>query len=45
VKDDLEPYIPLTDLKTAPDYQIVVGLQLTAAELAYNREQRARQNQ
>jgi hypothetical protein len=43
VKDDLEPYIPLSDLKAAPNYQIIVGFQLTAAELAWNREQRAKQ--
>jgi len=43
VKDDLEPYIPLADLKTGPNYQIVVGFQLSAEELKWNREQRAKQ--
>jgi hypothetical protein len=42
VKDDLEPYIPLTDLKVGPNYQIVVGFQLSADDLAWNREQRAK---
>jgi hypothetical protein len=44
VKDDLEPYIPLSDLKVGPNYQIVVGFQLSADELTWNREQRAKRN-
>jgi hypothetical protein len=43
VKDDLEPYIPLADLKAGPNYQIIVGFQLSADELKWNREQRAKQ--
>jgi len=38
---DLEPRIPLPDIMKAPDYQIVVGFQLTPEELAWNRKQRA----
>jgi hypothetical protein len=42
ILNDLEPYIPLADIKTAPDYQILVGFQLTAEELAWNRSQKTR---
>ncbi|HTY69126.1 MAG TPA: hypothetical protein VMH36_20905 [Alphaproteobacteria bacterium] len=38
---DLEPRIPLPDVMKAPEYQIVVGFQLTPDELAWNRKQRA----
>jgi len=41
---DLEPRIPLPDIMKAPDYQIVVGFQLTPEELAWNRKQRASTN-
>jgi len=44
VVTDLEPRIPLQDIMKAPDYQIVVGFQLTPDELAWNRKQRASTN-
>ncbi len=42
VVSEFEPYIPLADLKQATEYQIIVGFQLTAEELAWNRSQKAR---
>lgn len=41
--ESIEPKLPLADIKTAPDYQIVVGLQLTPDELAWNRSQRGKE--
>jgi hypothetical protein len=43
--EELEPHLPLKDVMKAPDYQIMIGFQLTPEELAWNREQRARQTQ
>ena len=40
ILSEFEPYIPLADLKKGPDYQILVGFQLTAEELAWNRSQK-----
>lgn len=42
ILSEFEPYIPLADLKQAPQYQILVGFQLTAEELAWNRRQKTR---
>ncbi len=42
--EELEPRLPLKDVMKGPDYQILVGFQLTPDELAWNREQRARRN-
>lgn len=42
VGEDFEPYIPLTDLKQGPEYQIIVGFQLTPEELAWNRQNKVR---
>jgi hypothetical protein len=39
--DQWEPYIPLKNNFEGPSYQIVVGFQLTAEQLAWNRAQRA----
>lgn len=39
---DLEPRIPLADIMKAPNYQIIVGFQLTPQELEWNRSQRAK---
>ncbi len=39
---EFEPYIPLADLKQAVEYQIIVGFQLSAEELAWNRAQKTR---
>lgn len=41
---DLAPRIPLADIMKAPDYQIIVGFQLTPQELEWNRSQRAKLN-
>lgn len=41
---DLALHIPLKDIMKAPDYQIIVGFQLTPQELEWNRSQRARLN-
>ena len=38
---DLQPRIPMADIMKAPEYQIVIGFQLTPDELAWNRKQRA----
>jgi hypothetical protein len=40
ILNEFEPYIPLADIQQAPSYQIVVGFQLTAEELAWNRSQK-----
>jgi hypothetical protein len=40
--EELEPRIPLRDLNLGPDYQIVVGFQLTAEDLDFNRSRRSR---
>jgi hypothetical protein len=37
--EDLEPVIPASDPKKAGSYEIMVGLQLTPEELAWNRSQ------
>lgn len=42
ILSDFEPYIPLADLKQGPEYQIVVGFQLTPEELAWNRSNKSR---
>jgi hypothetical protein len=42
VLSEFEPYIPLADLKTATEYQILVGFQLSADDLAWNRSQKTR---
>ncbi len=42
VVSEFEPYIPLADLTQATEDQIIVGFQLTAEELAWNRSQKAR---
>jgi hypothetical protein len=42
VLNEFEPYIPLADLKQGPEYQILVGFQLTPEELTWNRKQKAR---
>lgn len=42
VLNEFEPYIPLADLKQGPEYQVIVGFQLTPEELAWNRSQKAR---
>lgn len=38
--DEIEPRIPLSDPRIAPDYRIHVGFQLTPEELAWNRSRR-----
>jgi hypothetical protein len=40
--EELEPRLPLKDVMKGPDYQILIGFQLTPEELAWNRDQRAR---
>lgn len=42
ILSELEPYIPLADLNKGPEYQIMVGFQLTPEELAWNRSQKGR---
>jgi hypothetical protein len=42
ILNDFEPYIPLADLKKGPEYQIIVGFQLTEQELAWNRSNKSR---
>lgn len=42
IVSELEPYIPLADLQQGPEYQILVGFQLTEDELAWNRSQKGR---
>jgi hypothetical protein len=43
--EQIAPRLPLSDLSTAPSYSIMVGLQLTPEELAWNRSQRAKEQQ
>ena len=40
--EELEPHLPLKDVMKGPTYSILVGFQLTPEELAWNRQQRAR---
>jgi len=42
ILNEFEPYIPLADLNKGPEYQIMVGFQLTPDELAWNRSQKTR---
>lgn len=37
--DEIEPRIPLKDVMKAPDYQVLVGFQLTPDEIEWNRKQ------
>lgn len=40
IVDELEPRVPLSDLAQGPNYNIMVGFQLTADELEWNRKRR-----
>lgn len=41
--EEIEPRLPLVDAMQGPNHQILVGFQLTPDELAWNRNQRARE--
>lgn len=43
VVSDLELRIPMQDVMKAPNYQVIVGFQLTPDQLAWNRSQRGKQ--
>jgi hypothetical protein len=45
VASDFELRIPMKDVMKAPDYQIIVGFQLTPDQLAWNRSQRGKREQ
>jgi hypothetical protein len=38
--EEIEPRLPLPDVMKGPEYRVLVGFQLTAEELAWNRSQR-----
>ena len=39
-REEISPHLPLSDVKQASNYQIWIGFQMTADELAYNRSQK-----
>jgi hypothetical protein len=43
--EEIEPRIPLADLKQATAYEILIGFQLTPDEIAWNRAQKAQRGQ